>query len=91
MTMNQIGSLFTDLKKNQDKNTERGELMRKFLTHLNPPRIMKRLPPLNYGRMGKLLQNIPTKDLYYFLKVCEDSKNFSARFWWELDPKKHES
>lgn len=25
-----------------------------------------------------------------FLKrVCEDSKNFSSRFFWELDAKKH--
>jgi len=40
--------------------------------------------------MGKMLQKIPTKDLYYLKKVCEESKNFSKKFWWEIKPRKDE-
>ena len=41
-------------------------------------------------RMGKILEGIPTKDLYYLKRVCDDAGNFSKKFWWLLDPKKHE-
>ena len=69
--------------------TERGELMRLFCTELNRTRIRDNLDKISMGRMGKILENIPTKDLYYLKRVCEDSANFSKRFWYELDPKKH--
>ncbi len=70
--------------------TERGELMRYFCTMLNVTRARDGLIPITMGRMGKILENIPTKDLYYLKRVCSDSQNFSKKFWWELDPKKHE-
>jgi hypothetical protein len=41
-------------------------------------------------RMGKILEGIPTADLYYLQSVCTKAKNFSKKFWWEVDPKKHE-
>ena len=69
--------------------TERGEMMRYFVAELNRTRIRDGLDKLTMGRMGKILENIPTKDLYYLKRVCDDSANFSKRFWWELDPKKH--
>ena len=70
--------------------TERGELMEYFCTQLNYDRLRDGLSPISMGRMGKTLQKIPTKDLYYLKKVCEDSKNFSKRFWYELNPGKHD-
>ena len=72
------------------KKTERGELMRYFCQRLNVPRIQDNYPRITMGRMGKILQKIPTKDLYYLKRVCDDAKNFSKKFWWEVDPKKHE-
>jgi hypothetical protein len=72
------------------RKTERGELMRYFCRKLNVGRIRDGLPSITMGRMGKLLQAIPTKDLYYLKRVCDDSANFSKKFWWEIDPKKHE-
>lgn len=69
--------------------TERGELMRYFVDRLNPSRVRDGLPRLSMGRMGKILEQIPTKDLYYLKRICDDSANFSKRFWYELDPKKH--
>ncbi|HYF29372.1 MAG TPA: hypothetical protein VEA36_03350 [Candidatus Paceibacterota bacterium] len=69
---------------------ERGELMRFFVRHLNYARAQDGLPKLTMSRMGKILEGIPTKDLYYLKSVCSRAKHFSKKFWWEVDPKKHE-
>lgn len=71
------------------RETERGELMQYFCERLNPERIRDGFSAISMGRMGKVLQALPTKDLYYLKKVCDDAPNFSKRFWWELNPKKH--
>ncbi len=86
--MRHIGShLRASLKKTRE--TERGEMMRYFCQRINVARIRDGLPPVTMGRMGKLLEKIPTKDLYYLKKVCDDSTNFSKKFWWEINPKNH--
>lgn len=72
------------------KDTERGELMTYFCQRLNVQRLRDNYPKITMGRMGKMLEKIPTKDLYYLKRVCDDSKNFSKKFWWEINPKKHE-
>ena len=69
--------------------TERGELMRYFCERLNASRIADGLKPVTMARMGKILEAIPTTDLYYLKSVCDQSRNFSKKFWWEVDPKKH--
>ena len=56
--------------------TERGEMMRYFCEKLNRSRIQEHLPPITMGRMGKILEKIPTKDLYYLKRVCDDAKIF---------------
>ena len=86
--MKHIGIL---LKKSAEdaRRTERGELMRYFCERINPGRVQDGLSPVSMGRMGKLLQKIPTKDLYYLKRVCDDAGNFSKKFWWEINPKKH--
>ncbi len=71
------------------KKTERGELMKYFIGQINPGRVQDSLPPLTMGRMGKILEKIPTKDLYYLKRVCDDSIHFSKKFWWLLNPKNH--
>ena len=73
------------------RQTERGEMMKYFCEQLNPGRKRDGLPVITMARMGKILEGIPTKDLYYLKRVCNDSPNFSKRFWWELDPRKHAS
>jgi len=79
-----------EAKKKRENLTERGELMRYFMVRLNASRVEDGLPPLSMPRMGRVLQGIPTKDLYYLKRVCDDAKNFSKKFWWEINPKKHE-
>lgn len=79
-----------DLEAKKSKKTERGELMRFFVRHLNYTRARDGLPHLTMSRMGKILEGIPTEDLYYLKGVCSRAKNFSKKFWWEVDPKKHQ-
>ena len=92
--MKPIGDLSSEYgKKFQEKKgrgkTERGELMRFFCRHLNYTRKIDGLPEITMARMGFILEQIPTDDLYYLQSVCTKAKNFSKRFWWEIDPKKH--
>ncbi len=75
----------------KSKETERGELMRYLVRKLNVDRIRDGFPRITMAHMGKVLEGIPTKDLYYLKRVCDDAKNFSKKFWWELNPQKHES
>lgn len=84
-----IATHIKDQARKQEKVTERGEMMRYFMHRLNPDRARDGLPPLSMPRMGRILQAIPTKDLYYLKRVCEDAKHFSKKFWWEVNPKKH--
>jgi hypothetical protein len=71
-------------KTEKDRRTERGELMQFFCDNLNSARTADGLRPIPMARMGRILQGIPTKDLYYLQSVCNDAKNFSKKFWWEL-------
>ena len=92
--MDHINSLFGPVQQRlahpkPDRRTERGELMKYFLERLNPRRVRDGFRPLTYPRMGKLLQGLSLWDLHYLKRVCDDSNDFSKRFWWELDPKKH--
>ena|SRR3989338_1743642 len=73
----------------KEKATERGELMEYFRDKLNRARIRDGIAPLTMPRMGRLLQVIPTKDLYYLKSVCDQANDFSKKFWWEINPKKH--
>lgn len=82
-----------DLKQvmHRSKETERGEIMRYFCHRLNVDRARDGLPAITMGRMGKLLEKIPTKDLYYLKSVCDKARHFSKKFWWEINPKKHDA
>lgn len=73
----------------KERASERGDLMRYFLTKLNVARVRDGLSPLTMPRMGRILQAIPTKDLYYLQSVCDKATDFSKKFWWEINPKKH--
>ena len=73
----------------KERATERGELMQYFLQALNRARAQDGIPPLTMPRMGRILEAIPTKDLYYLKSVCDQASNFSKKFWWEVNPKKH--
>ena len=88
--MKHISEYVTTVKKDSKRKTERGELMRHFVSHLNAARARDNYPMISMSRMGKILEKIPTKDLYYLKSVCDKAKSFSKKFWWEVDPSKHE-
>ena len=84
--------------------TERGQLMEYFCEKINTARVGTRFPQMSMPRMGKILQAIPTSDLYYLKRVCDDMQHnpkycsrracsdvqhFSMKFFYELDPSKH--
>jgi hypothetical protein len=64
--------------------------MRYFCERLNASRARDGLSPITMARMGKTLEKIPTKDLYYIKRVCDDAQNFSKKFWYLLNPEKYE-
>jgi hypothetical protein len=80
------------LQRTQDerRKTERGELMRFFCRKLNLGRAQDGIPAISMPRMGKILEKIPTKDLYYIQTVCNDAPNFAKKFWFVLNPEKYE-
>ena len=69
--------------------TERGELMAYFCKKINAGRVGTRFPQVSMARMGRILEGIPTNDLYYSKRICDDSRVFSQRFFWELNPNNH--
>lgn len=91
--MKSIGELKDEYSKKvtpaKNRKTERGELMKFFTRHLNYSRKQEGYGEISMGRMGYILEKIPTQDLYYLQSVCAKAKHFSKKFWWEVDPKKH--
>ena len=87
--MKSIADIAKAKKLEKSRKTERGELMRFFMRHLNYSRKQDGHAPITMARMGFILEKIPTQDLYYLQSVCIKAKNFSKKFWWEVDPKKH--
>ena len=94
--MKRIGEILPDIRKKaaeapkgRKRLTERGELMRFFQRHLNYSRKQDGLESITMAHLGSELEGIPTADLYYLKSVCSKAKNFSKKFWWELDPDKH--
>lgn len=87
--MKHISGQIEKAARKKERSTERGELMRYFMESLNRSRVRDGIPPLTMPRMGVLLQAIPTRDLYYLKSVCDDASDFSKKFWWEINPKKH--
>ncbi len=94
--MKSIRDILPDIRKKAEsaprgrkRQTERGEIMRFFLRHLNYSRKQDGLIPMTMAHLGTVLEKIPTQDLYYLKSVCSQAKSFSKTFWWELDPTKH--
>jgi len=94
--MKSIGEMLPDFEKKRGEApkgrkrlTERGEIMRFFLRHLNYARKQDGLPAMTMAHLGTVLEKIPTQDLYYLKSICSQAKSFSKTFWWELDPTKH--
>ncbi len=72
-----------------NRGSQRGELLDKFLSRLNPSRIADGYKPLTHSRISGFLAHIPTEDLHAFYQQCEKATiPFSAYFHWSLKVKK---
>lgn len=92
--MQHINSLFGGTQKkimspSKTRNTERGDLMDYFLKMLNPRRMAAGYPPLDFPRLGMLLKGRDTQFLYMLKRLCDDSNNWSATFYYTLNPDKY--
>lgn len=86
-TINFAKKNFAVVKNNH--GSQRGELLDKFLSRLNPSRIADGYKPLTHSRVSLLLAHIPTEDLHAFYQQCEEATiPFSAYFHWSLKVKK---
>ena len=89
-SMNSIGYLlvaYTPKIQSKKRTTERSSLYDTFLEHINPPRVASGYKPLTHARLGYLLKNVPTADLYALDSECRRADNYSKLWWWKLDPK----
>ncbi len=82
--MKSIQELLPLIELKQNRVTERGDLFKTFLSHLNPPRKEKGLRPLTYARLGRIFEGVPTSDLYYLDSVCRQAKNYSSMWWFKV-------
>lgn len=83
-----------EIPKQESKITnERQEILKMFLDRLNIGRGEgSKYPLLAPGRIAKKFKEAGLKtngELRQFYGSCNDSKNFSAYFWWSLDKKNY--
>lgn len=69
--------------------SEREELVGMFLERLNNARLGTKYKPLTGRAVAVKLSHIPTGDLWAFYQQCERANNFSAYFFWALNPNNH--
>lgn len=70
--------------------SERAELVKKFVERLNYDRVQsgrKALPASVYAIKMANAGLKSNHDLYWFFAYCDEAKNFSATWWWALNPK----
>lgn len=67
--------------------SQRTHIINLFLERLNAHR--NGYKPLSFGFVKMKLKHLNIGDLYYLYSVCNQSKNFGATWWYELDPSKH--
>jgi len=80
---------FSRFEKPKSKATsERASLIEPFVTRLNNSRIAGGYKPLRASFYAQKMALIPTDELHMFYKELDNSKNFSALWWWKCNGKK---
>lgn len=68
-------------------NSERAELIERFVTRLNASRTGK-YKPLSVAFYASRMSHIPTDELHAFYKKLDQSNSFCKLWWWHCNPKK---
>lgn len=80
---------FSRFQKPTTKATsERAELIERFVTKLNASRVASGYKPLTAGFYASKMSHIPTDELHFHYKQCEQAKSFSSLWWYMNCPKK---
>jgi hypothetical protein len=89
--MNQINDIFKEYqigKKNDGfQQSERAEIVKKFVDRLNQERTFAGFNPLKPSVYAIKMADAGLKtnqDLYWFYRYCDDAKSFGKCFWWSL-------
>lgn len=70
-------------------NSERAEIVGKFLDRLNRERLKTKYKPLTAKIVAIKLGHLKTiQDLHYFFNLCDRSKSFGSKFFYELKVQK---
>ena len=72
------------LKESGIPRNEHEEMIDRFSVRLNPGRIDDGCRPLTYARLARILQHIPTAELYPFFNDCDHARYFGKLFWHKL-------
>lgn len=66
------------------KTSERAELIKQFHESINAERKGTKWKPLSAGYIAVRLAGIPTADLYFLLKSCEQGDSFGKVFFGSI-------
>lgn len=65
----------------------RDEMLELFVGRINVGNIADGFPEVGFGRAAKMLEGIPTGDLYALFQKCQTYRKFGAGLRHELKPK----
>ena len=65
----------------------RDEMLELFVERLNAGNVADGFPKVGFGRVAKLLEGIPTGDLFALFQKCQTYRKFGAGLRHELRPK----
>jgi hypothetical protein len=65
----------------------RDEMLELFVDRINAGNIADGFPEASFGRVAKMLEGIPTGDLYALFQKCQTYRKFGAGLRHELKPK----
>ncbi|HEC32773.1 MAG TPA: hypothetical protein ENI63_00755 [Candidatus Kaiserbacteria bacterium] len=68
-------------QKNKNINNERADLVFRFTQSINKERVGTKYKKLTARGVAIKLGHIPTSDLYFFLKQCDNAKSFGKMFF----------
>lgn len=71
-------------QKEKTPRSERADLIERFLTRINAERVGTKWKPLTARAVAIKIGHIPTEDLYYCLKQCQQSQSFGKTFFGML-------
>jgi len=69
-------------------NSERAELLERFVTRLNNSRVAGGYKPLGAKFYAMKMSHIETEELHAFFKKLDSARNFSSLWYYYCCPKK---